>query len=654
MHKMTCTLLLLFTVFVCGRTQSLPDAARLSKMSPSELAAYRQLMLKQASSRARQLAAQYDRKIDATVLPDFEAKLPVKDLKRLSLIPPVAPSAAELSAAVRLSIRQLESLTPAPIVQEVRAMTAKQDGAGLQGAAVGQWLNNNPIQALLLSMEAALRSPSEATAWNNLAAMYNMAGLQHKSIPILQRWLQEEPGNAMLLNNMGQAYLGLGDISRARQYLLNCLSVDELNPEANHSMAVIASFEGQIDEAMNYFEKELQIATRRSTLGQIRKMGRSVNLAAIRRSRSDIPHRDLFTEIGLDKFRIPDLPTNCDQTDEWKAKKDALMKSLSAEYWFWKKAAALTEEERRQDGRRVPGLYADLADELLHEHGSEYAPLLGLIRKEDVAPLDGMVRNYWNKLAQAACPQPPLDPGGGEQLIKAYARKCCDLHKPIVDAYMDEHNAYITNRLNLTLANWKSYINGCVDIAQLDPTNAAKKSVYGVVGEYFGFLISTLQTSVAEEPPPGECMIRMSTATADEIITAKHDIDLDCPGWLKLKYDLAPFTLKADCSKFSVEGGEGLLAGYEKNFKTGVCTLSAGVGEKANFQNLVKANMKQMVYISFDNNNQLTDLGLKGSSQVGTDIGGLEGGYSLGLHSGFNAAVNGKGILKSFVNLSTQ
>lgn len=653
MQKSAFGLITLLVTFLTGWTQSLPDVSRLAKMSPSELAAYKQQMLKQASSRAKQLAAQYNMKIDETVLPDFEAKAPVKDLKRLALIAHVAPSLAELSAAIRKSEQQLASVAPAAVVQEVKTMAAKQDGAGLQGASLGQWLNNNPVQALMLSMESAIKNPGEATAWNNLAALYNMTGLQHKAIPILQHWLQEKPGNAMLLNNLGQAYLGLGDLSKAREHLQQCLSVDDLNPEANHSMGMIASFMGQMDQAMKYFEKELQVAMRRSTLGHIKKMGRSVNLAAIRRRRTDIPHRDLFTEIGLDKFRIPDLPSSSSQTAAWKAKAGELIKSLSAEYMFWSNAAILTDAERKEDGNRYPGLYADLASALLSEHGAEYAPLLGLIRDEDVAPLQQIGKNYQNKLGNAICPQPPPDPEGGDQLIKAYAKKCCDLHKPIVDAYMAEHNAFIGYRLNRALANWKSYVNGWVDIVQLAPTNADKKAVYKVVADYFGFVIGCIQ-AVAEEPPPGECMIEMTTEEADAIISAKHDIALNCPEWLRLRYDIGLFTLKADCSKFSVEGGEGLLAGYEKSFKTGVCTLSAGIGEKANFQNAVNATLKQMIYISFDNNNQLTDLGLRGSSQVGTGIGGLEGDYSIGLHSGFSAAVNGKGILKSFVDLSTE
>jgi tetratricopeptide (TPR) repeat protein len=653
MNRITLTLLLLLTGIIYGRTQSIPDAARMAKMSPAELDAYKQQLLKQASSRARQLAAQYDRKIDETALPDFEVKAPVKDLKRLALIPPVAPSMTELFAAVRRSQQQLESVTPAPVVQEVRAMAAKEDGAGLQGAAIGQWLNNNPVQALLLSMESARKSPAELTAWNNLAAIYNMTGLQHKAIPILQRWLQQEPRNAMLLNNMGQAYLGLGDITKAKQWLQQCLSVDELNPEANRSMAMIASFAGQVDEAMQYFEKELQVAMRRSSLGHIKKMGRSVNLAAIRKRRSDIPHRDLFTEIGLDKFRIPDLPASTDGYAAWKTESSKLLKSLSAEYFFWLNAANTMARGTPEDGKRIPGLYADLADQLLGEHGDEYAPLLGIVRKEDVPAMQQIETDYWNKMDKNPCPQPPLDPLGGDRLIKAYAVKCCGLHKPIVDAYVSQSNAFIGSRINLALANWKSYVNGWIDIVQLDPSTGGKMGVYKVVADYFAFLIGAVQ-AVTAEPPPAECMIKMSIEEADAIISAKHDIELNCPDWLSLKYDIGPFSLSADCSKFAVEGGEGILGGYEKNFRTGVCTLSLGIGEKANFQNAFKATLKQMVYISFDNNNQMTDLGLKGSSQVSTDIGGLKAGYSLGLHSGFSAAVNGKGILKSFVNLSTQ
>jgi len=75
----------------------------------------------------------------------------------------------------------------------------------------------------------------------------------------LMNQLQTLPNNPMLLNNMGQAYLNLGDIANAKDYLQRCLAQDSMNPEANHSMGLIHFFEKQFDEGAKYFEKELQV-----------------------------------------------------------------------------------------------------------------------------------------------------------------------------------------------------------------------------------------------------------------------------------------------------------------------------------------------------------------------------------------------------------
>jgi hypothetical protein len=252
-------------------------------------------------------------------------------------------------------------------------------------------------------------------------------------------------------------------------------------------------------------------------------------------------------------------------------------------------------------------------------------------------------------------------------LIKAYAKKCCDLHTPIIDAYMNEHNAWVQKRLDETVVNWKSYINGLVDIASLDPNAGNKRMVYKSVADYFGFLMS-VQTLVATEGLPAECMVNMTAEEADEIIAAKHDLDLQCPAWLNIKLDLTMVKLSADCSKYGIEGGEGIMGGYEKNFKTGVSTLSVGAGVKANF-GAAKASAVQMIYVSLDNNNQMTDIGLRGSAggsigyttdgvigdigKIGTTLAGVEGGYTLGLESGFKASVTGKGVMKDFIKLET-
>lgn len=645
------------------------EMMKLSKMSPAELEKYKQQKLKQLSQQVKQLSSQYDIAVDETVLPDYELKPPVKDLVRLSMLPLQAPSMAALSQAVASSRKQLENLTSPAVVQEVKQITTQRTPAQVESLSIGQWLGSNPVQAMLLSMSAALKSPQEPAAWNNLAALYNMVGLEQKAVPILKYWLEKMPDNSMLLNNMGQAYLGMGDIEKAKSYLQQCLAADEMNPEANHSMGMIAVFSNEVDKAMEYFSKELQVAYRRSTLAQIKRMGRSVNMLALREKAKNIPHKDLFTEIGLSKFKIPALPKSLKEGMTWDNEIAGLRKSLAAEFAFWNSAGNLTDEQIKAEGRKSPGLYADLANELFSEHGDKYTHLLGLMRDDqDVNTLTEMFNSYHARLAAIECPPPPQDPLRGSELALAYQKKCCDRKTPIVDAYMNEHNSWVEQRLNIGIANWKSYVNGMVDIARLDPNAGNKLIVYRTVAQYFGFLIGSLQ-AVATEPQPIECMIRMTSEEADEIIEASHNLELDCPSWLNIKLDLTMFRLSADCSKYAIEGGEGLIGGYEKNFKTGVSTLTVGAGVKANF-GAAKAEAVQMIYISLDNNEQMTDIGIRGKAGAGVGVSveglltetigkasstlaGVEGGYSVGLESGFKATLSGKGVMKDLIKFET-
>jgi hypothetical protein len=434
-------------------------------------------------------------------------------------------------------------------------------------------------------------------------------------------------------------------------------------------MGMIAAFSNQADKAMEYFQKELQVAYRRSTLAQIKRIGRSVNLLQLRKQRPGIPHRDLFSEIGLSKFRVPPLPKAASETAAWKGEKAGLMRNLQAEFIFWTNAGNVTQAQLREEGKRYRGLYADLAMVLIREHGDAYIPLLGLIREDDVAPLTEMGNAYYAQLDVAKCPTPPNKPGQAEEVFKAYAKKCCDLHTPIVNAYMSEHNSFIQQRLDACIGNWKSYVNGLVDIAQLDPSPGNKRLVYSAVAGYFNFLLGSLMTTVAEEDLPAECLVHMTSEEADDIIKANHDFQFDCPSWLNIKLDMSMLKFGADCNKFTIEGGEGLMGGYEKNFKTGVSTLAVGVGVKANF-GIAKADAKQMIYISLDNNEQMTDIGIRGAAgasvgitteglvtetigKVSATLAGVEGGYSLGLESGFKAGLTGKGVMKDFIKLET-
>jgi tetratricopeptide (TPR) repeat protein len=642
-----------------------PDINKMMSMTPAELAKYKEQMLKQASAQIKDIAAKSDIKIDETILPDFEIRQPDKDLRRLAMVPIKTPTRIELMAGVQQSRRQLEEAASPAVVKEVKEMEVQQTGAQLEKTSIALWYQDRPVEALLVSTGAVQKNPDEIIGWNNLAALFNMAGLEEKAIPILMHHLGNIPDNTLLLNNIGQSFLGLGDMQRAKEYFQKCLSIDELNPEANRSMGMISYFEKEYVKAQSYFEKELEVAHRRSTLALLKRKGIAIDLSALRKRRTGIPHRDFFEEINLGSFRMPDLPTQARDSRPWWDEHANYMLSLQAEMLFWMNAGEITDEMRREEGRNHTGIYSSLVDELVRDLGNTFTDLT-VIGEAEGEKMKAMGIKYYEDLRAAVCPQPPNVPGQTAEVFEAYARKCCDLHTPIVDNYMAARNTMVSNRFSIVNARWKEYINALISVVQLDPTIGRKKMVYHMVSQYFSFLITTVNTAASFEDPPEGCLTKMTTAQADEVIAANHNIDISCPKWLNIDIDLQVAKLKADCSKYAIEGGKGLLLGYEKNFKTGTSTVAAGMGAEQKFGNLAKVGVKQMVYISFDNNNEFSDFGLKGAvegkvglasealvvdgiGKVGTTVAGVEGGYSLGINSGFKAGVKGKGLLSGVI-----
>jgi hypothetical protein len=270
------------------------------------------------------------------------------------------------------------------------------------------------------------------------------------------------------------------------------------------------------------------------------------------------------------------------------------------------------------------------------------------------------------KMANAKCPEIPANATLAE--TKAYMKKCCDIKKPIMDAFVAKYNAFIESRAKAKLPVWNEYVNDVINIASLDPNMANRTLVYNTIQNYFNFLASCWLGAQLIDPPM-ECNVSFTTAEADSVIESSRNIDLNCPQWLNIELDLQVAKIKADCSKYALEFGKLWQASYEHTFKTGTTTLAAGIGFKQKFfAGAGGADIKQMAYISFDNNNNFSDIGLIGKASVkigdtpfelpggvkaGGVFAGVEGGYTLGINSGFNSAVKGKGIIADFIKIDT-
>ncbi len=616
------------------------DMKRFAAMSPAEQEAFKKKMLQQAEGQLKQVADAANIKIDETVLPTTQLQPPAKDLKRLAAIPVTPPTRQQLLQNVSKMEAALRTTLPAPTVQKVEEFVAGKSVKEIQSAAAGSFYSSDPQSALLLGMKGAQKDPADVQGWNNLAAIMNMSGLEHHAIPILQNCLQQHPENSMLLNNMGQAFLGLGDLVKSKEFLQRCLKLDDLHPEANRSMALIYLFGNDMANALKHLEKEFQVGQRKSSLAYLVKSGQrdKINLAALRKRKMQMDgtdNRDFFSEISLDKFKIPDPPSTSKLSMSWRNEHASLFQSISEEAQFWMKASLFTEEEIEASGKSYAGLYHDLVDELLRDLGDQYIPLLAYITEDDLGHLNQLHYDYMKKDKAIECPD------GNGISPEAYHKMCCDLKTPPIDDLMNKYNSFIGPRIKEAQSNYKQYLNGIISIVQLDPSISNKKMVYAAVGQYFSWLGGAIGAYLIKEPYMTCFDNTLSSEEAIASIESARNINLQCPSWLKMEMKLMVAKLKADCNGFNVEADVYKLinVGMEKKFKTGTSTLYVGAGIEGSFKGVAKGSIKQQFYVVFDNNNEFADLGMRGSAS-GDLAGGMLGaefGYDFSMNSGFNA-----------------
>ncbi|MBL7770896.1 MAG: hypothetical protein JNK20_18105 [Flavipsychrobacter sp.] len=640
-------LLLVLLISICSYGQankSKPapttvDVNQLLKMTPEEREAYKQKLINQAS----QLAP--------AAFPEMELKPPVKDLKRLSLIPSRPPNRQEITTSLQQSIQQIKKGIPAPkieaINQQVESLTVEQ----IDDKAIASFYQDKPEEGLLLLMEITKRDPDEINSLNNLSSMLTMCGVEQKAIPLLMYALEKVPNSSTLLNNIGQAYMGLGDMQIAMNYFNQCLAIDELNPEANHSMGMIHYYKKEYDKAMQYFEKELSVSLRRSTLAMAYKMGKKFNVGAIARNRNRYKgagEKDYFEEITLGKFSLPAFPST---TKELAARKNELQTyaaSIQAEMLFWMNNAQQVNLAASQDADAYPGLYFDLVEAMLEEMGKEFTPeyLIPYGESETALVMEIISRNS-QAITRVECPEAPA--GSSIKVQQEFAIACCENQKrPLADRLLGELGGQVKPLFDLGQLRWKAYINQLVAIVQLDPSPANQAVVYNAVSGYFNFLNlgMLLYTGGEVSNLLVDCVPDYRPTDLDSLVQADREWQMSCPSWLNIEVDLGGASVKADCNKYAIEAGAALMAGFEHEFKTGKSTILVGVGIKDKIARILKIEAKSQFYISFDNNKEFSDFGIRNTYKLGLNINPLPiGGIKVGANYGGIESVNNKSLL---------
>lgn len=674
MHmKKNIFLLITICLLACfAQAQSngaVPDVNKLMKMSPAELEVYKKEMLKEQTEIAADLIEKNNLNADVRTIPGYEVKPPVKNVAKLSLIPSRSPTKQELVNSVQQSISQIKKGIPPPKIQKVEQFTASQPVADIHDASIMSFYNGDPAEGMMLLMQAVAKAPDSLQMINNLGAMMNMIGAEHRAVPLLQYCLERAPHSSTVLNNIGQSFMALGDAMRAAEYLNRCLLIDSLNIEANHSMGMLHVFKKEYATAMKYFEKEMSVAIRRSTLAMAYKTGVNFNLREITRrkhERNGVPIKNHFEEITMGKFSMPDFPASALDAKLRIPEFKAYAASVQTEAMHWMNEMTRVSTAPANPNEK-PGIYANLAEAMLEELHKEFNPAyLTNYSDDDAQGVQDIIQQGMSDIARVNCSALP----GGASLEAQMANdlKCCEENKrPLADKTIQEISSHIQKITTAGQQRWKSYINQLVAIVQLDPSASNQATVYGAVSGYFNYLSwGTLFFSSGDiNNLLAGCKDDYKREEVDSIMQSNREWQMTCPAWLNFSVDLGGIKVGADCKKYSVEAGKGLTVGYEHEFTTGNSTFLAGPGAKLEFLGLAKAEAKALAFITFDKNKEFADFGIKntikigastspvrgGGMKMGTNLGAIEVTNAISINSGFKSDVKTSGIAKIFENL---
>src|SRR6185295_8999974 len=134
-----------------------------------------------------------------------------------------------------------------------------------------------------------------------------MSGMPEKAIPILEYLKNKLPNNATILNNLGQAQLGMGNIIKAKVLLEKAVLKEDMHPEANRSLSKIALKEGNIQKAVTYLEKAMAGGFDNETYNQWHKLAPGKDVAGFIR----LNHKKYYKEVPITKrWMMPDIPSS--------------------------------------------------------------------------------------------------------------------------------------------------------------------------------------------------------------------------------------------------------------------------------------------------------------------------------------------------------
>ena len=288
---------------------------------------------------------------------ESKRKVPVKDVKRIASISKQPLSDAAFKTHVSTTHTKVQQAMRPDLLNWVKAKSdtmAMQYGSGntLAQIALNCYIVGLYETALFLMGKVALQNPGDPTHLNNYAAMLNMGGGEHLALPILQTLNAKYPGDYTIVNNIGQAWYGLGDLQMAGKYIDSAIRLYPRNPQALHTKSKIEAAKGNKEAAKKALKQSLEEAFTEEKEFELRQMITDKDEQPKIRWAMNEP-KDAF---GLGNFVAPPFPMSIEESkvmepqwESFKEKGKALLDELDSRKRVAEAEAASAMEKRQKE-----------------------------------------------------------------------------------------------------------------------------------------------------------------------------------------------------------------------------------------------------------------------------------------------------------------
>jgi len=576
--------------------------------------------------------------------------LPARNNKLLSQLPKKTLTRNELATYLNTLDAQLTQKIKSTSADSVK-LTVRQlgnDGEKLSYAAMVAWYKNDAEAAVMLASKAATLSIDNDAALNNCAAIFIMAGLENKAIPILQVLLQREPNSSTVLNNIGQAYTGLGEVDTAMYYFGRCIKIAPTHPEANNTAAIICINKGQTEQAKNYCTQSLKgglTSEAVKTYGHLFKDDDIEKLIDIEPWKSYPFNEHDFT-----------FPLQCEKIEdaaEIKLELDAYAKRYRALFDKYDKGYAA---EMRAKAAKMNAQYASnpLANMAMVDADTHYTRRAGYayhrITSQNVQDIHDVTMKHYKEIdnlkVELAAKQKALDKKRDQEIeacgnsnlceVKAIATHC-RLQNELSNLYLPKfaviNRDYVSKLWRLSKEEYEAhsvYVRMAIKHNTIQFFSEDPISIVFISSPLTNGQILTDGYQVIMP----YCDLTDAEMKAIDSLELKENKNCN----LNVEIPLGAVKMTFSCDEFEIEGGELIKAKYNKNFRTGQTTLYAGVGVSEHIPGF-EASATQYVFVCFDKNNKPVDVGTQGELEL--DVKGIvKGDQKIILRTSMNTGVS--------------